>query len=215
MTSISSTYNNGTNSNSSTNNNNSVSDNMEQFLTLLTTQLQNQSPLDPMNPTEFTGQLAQYSSLEQQIKTNDYLASVISSVQGASAISYLNQDVRLDGNEAPIQDGKASWSYTLQDEAAEVTITIKDADGNTLYTADGSKTKGPHDFTLDLEEAGIDAGDLDSLFITISATDSSGKSLSGNVYANAHVDGVDTSGDSPVFSAGGVSFSLDDIVYVS
>ena len=65
-----------------------IADNFQTFLTLLTTQLQNQNPLDPQDPTEFTNQLATYSGLEQQINMNttlttmsDSLSSLLTQVQ--------------------------------------------------------------------------------------------------------------------------------------
>ncbi|QIE56976.1 hypothetical protein G5B40_16935 [Pikeienuella piscinae] len=54
----------------------------ETFLTLLTTQLSNQDPLNPADSTEFVAQLAQFSAVEQQIKTNDQLGSILSALGG-------------------------------------------------------------------------------------------------------------------------------------
>jgi flagellar basal-body rod modification protein FlgD len=53
-----------------------IANNFDQFLSLLTTQLKNQSPLDPLDANQFTQQLVQFSSVEQQLKTNDILASM-------------------------------------------------------------------------------------------------------------------------------------------
>ena len=52
--------------------------NFQTFLTLLTTQLQNQNPLDPLDTNQFTQQLVQFAGVEQQLKTNDQLASLVS-----------------------------------------------------------------------------------------------------------------------------------------
>ncbi len=54
-----------------------LADDMQQFLTLLTTQLQNQDPLSPMDSTEFTNQLVQFSQVEQQITSNQKLDSLL------------------------------------------------------------------------------------------------------------------------------------------
>ena len=55
-----------------------IADNFQTFLTLLTTQLQNQNPLDPLDTNQFTQQLVQFAGVEQQLKTNDSLSSLIS-----------------------------------------------------------------------------------------------------------------------------------------
>ncbi|HZZ11369.1 MAG TPA: flagellar hook capping FlgD N-terminal domain-containing protein, partial [Paraburkholderia sp.] len=70
--------------------------NFDTFLTLLTTQLQNQDPLSPMDSTQFTQQLVAFSGVEQQINTNNNLQSLIAlnqSQQAASAVSYIGHSV--------------------------------------------------------------------------------------------------------------------------
>ena len=87
-----------TGTNASTNNTamQQLSGNMNTFLTLLTTQLQNQDPLSPMDSTQFTQQLVEYSQVEQQINTNSNLTSLISLQQagaGAASVGYLGKKV--------------------------------------------------------------------------------------------------------------------------
>src|SRR5271154_1591718 len=91
-----------TNTSSSTNNSamQQLSGNMNTFLTLLTTQLQHQDPLSPMDSTQFTQQLVEYSQVEQQINTNTNLTNLISLQQtnsGAAAVGYLGKEVTATG----------------------------------------------------------------------------------------------------------------------
>ena len=82
----------------------SLASNFDTFLTLLTTQLQHQDPLSPMDSTEFTQQLVQFSSVEQQISANKNLESLIAltkSRSSADAVSYL-------GKSLTTTDGSAS-----------------------------------------------------------------------------------------------------------
>src|SRR5205085_2812110 len=58
--------------------NKTIADNFQTFLTLLTTQLKNQNPLDPLDTNQFTQQLVQFAQVEQQLKQNDQLATLIS-----------------------------------------------------------------------------------------------------------------------------------------
>src|SRR5580658_123707 len=95
--------------------------NMDTFLQLLTTQLQNQDPMNPMDSDQFTQQLVEYSQVEQQINTNSNLQSLISLQQGgagSSAVGYLGKTVTVSGGTAPLTNGAASWNYTLAAQSA-------------------------------------------------------------------------------------------------
>lgn len=125
---------------------------MNTFLTMLTTQLQYQDPLDPMDASEYTNQLVQYSNVEQAIQTNtklDQLLSLSIYNLGVQATGYVGQTVQVLGDVMPLDGGVAKATYTLNQNAADCLITIKDLDGNTIYTASGDKTAGSHDFIWD------------------------------------------------------------------
>src|SRR5437773_28205 len=80
-----------------------IADNFQTFLTLLTTQLQNQSPLDPLDTNQFTQQLVQFAGIEQQMKGNDALTSLVSmdkSAQSTQALAFVGQKVAVDGSTA-------------------------------------------------------------------------------------------------------------------
>ena len=82
------------------------------FLNMLTTQLKHQDPLSPMDSTQFTSQLVQYSGVEQQINANTNLEKLITLQQANStsqAISYLNQNVEISSDKIPLQGGSADY----------------------------------------------------------------------------------------------------------
>src|SRR5437773_10827144 len=82
---------------------NTLADNFQTFLTLLTTQLKNQNPLDPLDTNQFTQQLVQFAGIEQQMKGNDALASLVSidkSAQSTQALVFVGQKVAVDGSTA-------------------------------------------------------------------------------------------------------------------
>src|SRR5207245_5312075 len=86
--------------------------NFQTFLTLLTTQLQNQNPLDPLDTNQFTAQLVQFAGVEQQLRQNDQLATLISlqkTAQSTQALAYVGNTVAVDGSKAPF-DGSATWT---------------------------------------------------------------------------------------------------------
>ncbi|MDG5670326.1 flagellar biosynthesis protein FlgD, partial [Acinetobacter baumannii] len=64
-----------------------IAGNFTQFLTLLTTQLKNQNPLDPMDTNQYTQQLVQFAGVEQQLKSNDRLDSILTASKSASSAS--------------------------------------------------------------------------------------------------------------------------------
>ena len=87
-----------------------LSADMNTFLTLLTTQLKYQDPLDPMDTAEFTNQLVQYSSVEQAIHTNSNLETLLSlniANLGAQAVSYMGKVAQVLGDVMPLEGGKA------------------------------------------------------------------------------------------------------------
>src|SRR5690348_480279 len=76
-----------------------LASNFQTFLTLLTTQLKNQNPLDPMDTNQFTQQLVQFAQVEQQMKSNDQLATLVSmekSAQATTALAYVGSTVVVD-----------------------------------------------------------------------------------------------------------------------
>lgn len=129
-----------------------LSADMNTFLTLLTTQLKYQDPMDPMDTAEFTNQLVQYSSVEQAIQTNSKLDTLLTlniSNLGAQAVSYIGKTAQVLGNVMPLQDGKAKATYTLDKDVLSTTVTVKDMSGSVVFTANGEIMSGTHEFVWD------------------------------------------------------------------
>src|SRR6266446_7681805 len=120
-------------SNSTGVNKDTLAGNFTTFLQLLTTQLKNQNPLDPLDTNQFTQQLVQFAQVEQQLKQNDQLATLISiekAAQSTNALAFVGQTVAVDGQTAALTKGKASWSFTVP-KPASATVTIRSATGQT------------------------------------------------------------------------------------
>src|SRR5689334_9511292 len=112
-----------------------IAGNFDTFLQLLTTQLQNQNPLDPLDTNQFTQQLVEFSSVEQQLKTNDLLGSLVTANtanRAAAAAGYLGASITADGSTTSLADGKASWTFSAAKPAAKATITVVDSTGATV-----------------------------------------------------------------------------------
>ncbi len=196
----------------------SLSGDLESFLKLLVTQLKNQDPLDPMDATQFTAQLAQFASVEQAIKTNKNLESLIGmtkSGQVSAAVSYIGKIIEAEGNKAPLANGKAEFSYTLDEPAALVSVTVFDANGRAVLSTTGEITMGTHEFVWN----GVDAqGNTrpDGVYtLGVGAVDKEGIQIGVMTRFKGLVDGADTSDDIIKLTVGGVAVPMDKILSVT
>lgn len=140
------------NNSASTTASTSLSADLNTFLTLLTTQLKYQDPLDPMDTAEFTNQLVQYSSVEQAIQTNSKLETLLTvnmANLGAQAVSYIGKVAQVLGDVMPLEGGQAKATYTLDKNVVSCAVAVKDMDGNVVYSEAGNTTSGTHEFTWD------------------------------------------------------------------
>jgi flagellar basal-body rod modification protein FlgD len=120
--------------------------NFSEFLTLLTTQLQNQDPLNPMDSAQFTQQLVEYSQVEQQLNTNaklDNLTTLSMNSALSLALGYVGKDITYTSPEMNF-DGATpiDISYNLPTAASTATMNILDAEGNVVYSAPVSTISG-------------------------------------------------------------------------
>jgi flagellar basal-body rod modification protein FlgD len=124
-----------------------ISGNFNEFLTLLTTQLQNQDPSSPMDTATFTSELAQFAGVEQQVNTNTNLTSLIQLTQGQAMLqgsSLLGDQVSLNSTTLPVQNGEAALNFTSP-TAQPVQITVTNAadatvDQQTVAANSGANT---------------------------------------------------------------------------
>src|SRR5215216_5770382 len=108
-------------------NNATLAKNFDTFLSLLTTQLKNQNPLEPLDTNQFTQQLVQFAGVEQQINMNQQLTSLVNlqkSAQATQALVYLGSTATVDGTTTKLTNGAAVWSF-LVDKPSTETINIK------------------------------------------------------------------------------------------
>ena len=130
----------------------SLADNFDTFLALLTTQLENQDPLDPLKSEQFTEQLVQFTGVEQAIATNkrlDKLIDMQSASQLNSAVSYIGKSAEFASDKLLLANGAADISYGLEDGAAQTTISIVDSAGRVVRSLAGETGTGRHNYTWD------------------------------------------------------------------
>ncbi|GJE10651.1 MULTISPECIES: flagellar hook assembly protein FlgD [Methylobacterium] len=191
-----------------------IASNFTQFLTLLTTQLKNQNPLDPMDTNQFTQQLVQFAGVEQQLKSNDRLDSILSASQAASsasATSYIGKTITADGSTSQLSNGSASWNLTPSRAASKAVITILDSKNNVVATQATSLTAGSQAYTWNGKtSAGMTSAD-GNYTIKVAATDATGASVAVDTSLTGTVDEVDLSGTTPVLMVGSQKVPLSSV----
>ena len=193
-----------------------LADNFDTFLQILTTQLRNQNPLDPLDTNAFTQQLVQFSGVEQQLKTNQFLEAMMTSTQNANnsqAVSYIGKIVTAEGSKTELVDGKATWHFATA-KAASISATVRDKDGNVVYTKTGTVKQGESVFTWDgIGSDGRKKPD-GSYSVTIEGRDGDGKLVDVATQMTGEVTGVDFSGTEPVLIVGGAKVNLSSVLSV-
>ena len=194
-------------------NNAEIASNFTTFLQLLTTQLKNQNPLDPLDTNQFTQQLVQFAQVEQQMKSNDQLASLVSlqkSAQATTALAYVGSTVVVDGSTSPLANGGATWNLNVT-KPSTATITIKDSVGQTVYSGTFGVNPGNQPFTWN--GRGNDGRVWPDGSYTLSATalDANQQSVAISTEVQAQVDSVDLTQTPPLLSVNGQNYTLDKI----
>lgn len=197
---------------------NKLANDFNNFLTLLTTQLQNQDPLQPMDSKEFTSQLVQFTSVEQAIQSNKNLEKLIALTGGntsSAAFGYIGKEVKTSNSSTNLAGGIAKWSYEVDASAASSAISVKDAKGNTVFTQEGKTGAGPHEFIWDGKDKN-GASFPDGVYsLSVTAVSADKKPVSAKVFTTGIVNNVEITGDEPTLLIGGVKAGLKEIISVS
>ncbi len=194
-------------------NNTEIASNFTTFLQLLTTQLKNQNPLDPLDTNQFTQQLVQFAGVEQQMKSNDQLASLVSlekSAQASTALAYVGSTVVVDGSTTPLANGSATWSLNVT-KPSSATIVIKDSTGQTAYSGTYGVNPGNQQFTWDGHGNDGRVWPDGNYTLSASAVDANQQSVAISTEVQATVDSVDLTQDPPLLSVNGQNYTLDKI----
>lgn len=167
-----------------------------EFLKLLVAKLENQDPLNPAQDTEFIEQLATFSSLEQQIATNENLELMIQgqgTLINSQALSLLGKEALSDSDgQIEVRDGEPEKIvYELPEGATGAELEIRDSEG---FLVRKIALDGEPGVRHDLEWDGTDDnGDLledGEYSISVVATDGSGEELTVNLFEALKIDGV-------------------------
>lgn len=188
----------------------------DQFLVLLTTQLQHQDPLEPMDTQQFTQQLVQYSQIEQQIAMNEKLDAMVQlQLAGASNVglnyvgleaNYVGSDFHFDG-EKPVE-----MTYVFDGAAFASQVSVLDEAGNTVYTQKGEAGTGPFEFTWDGRNTGGELVDPGTYSVTAGAADASGNNLTSTTVVSGIVNGIESQNGVIFLLVGDRAVSLSSVI---
>jgi flagellar basal-body rod modification protein FlgD len=185
------------------------------FLKLLTTQLQTQDPLSPMDAEQFTSQLVQFAGVEQAIRTNTQLESLVNLMQltqHTAALQYVGAEIELNNARVHLPlGGEAGIAYTLGAPAQSVAIEIVDAAGQTVRRLTGPAGEGPQQVPwngLDDDRRGRPPGTYE---VRIEALDAAGRPVPVTQTSTGKVDALLQTKEGLVLSVDGRSFPLDAV----
>ncbi len=194
-----------------------VDENFDTFLSLLTTQLQNQDPTKPLDTNEMTQQLIQYSEIEQLLKSNQKLEALLglsAANASLSVISYVGKEINTKGDTTTLANGTANWGLNIPSGSEDVTYVIKDANGDEVFSSSGYLDAGDGSFTWDGTTSDGSTAAPGNYKLTVTARDAAENPIPVNVSVRGIVDGVDMSGDIPVLLVNGARFNVDDVTEI-
>jgi len=188
--------------------------NFQTFLTLLTTQLQNQNPLDPLDTNQFTQQLVQFASVEQQLKTNDQLTSLVAlqqTAQSTQALGFVGKTAVVDGSTTTMTGSAATWKLGVASNS-NVNITIANSTGQNVFTRAYPVTAGENQaFTWDGKGNDGTQWPDGKYTLTATATDASGNPVAVSTQIQGVVNSVDLTQSPPLLSINGQTYTVSQI----
>src|SRR5579863_6875351 len=188
--------------------------NFDTFLQLLTTQLQNQDPLDPLDTNQFTQQLVEFASVQQQVDMNTNMQTLISLQQtseATSAMQFLGSNVTLSGSSATLASGSpAAWSLNSPSPATG-NVTITSSTGQTAYTGTVSLNAGTQTYSWNGQGNNGVTWPAGQYTIAITATGANGQPVTVSTQIQGTVSGVDLSQSPPQLTINGQSYPISAV----
>ena len=197
-----------------------IAGNFDTFLQLLTTQLQNQDPLDPMDANSFTQELVEFSSVEQQIDMNTNMQTLISmqqTTEATSAMQLVGSNVTISGNSSTLSNATntpASWSLTTTTPAT-ANVTITSAAGTTAYTGTVALNAGTQAYNWSGQGNNGQTWPDGAYTISINATGANGQSVTVSTQTQGTVTGVNLSSTPPTLTVNGQSVQISQITSIT
>jgi len=196
----------------------SLNDTYNNFLLLLTKQLQNQDPLNPMDTAQFTQQLVGFSQVEQQIASNkslERLISLQSSTNAFNAVSFLGNEVAVDSDHVSLKDGKAKFQYEIEHSAGQAVLSVYDSRGQVVLVQEANKGVGKYNVDWNGKDAFGNQLPDGEYRVAVSYADQSGKTYSSKITSFGVVDSTEIADGEVKLFVGPVGSSIDKVLKVT
>jgi flagellar basal-body rod modification protein FlgD len=196
--------------------NQTLAGNFQTFLTLLTTQLQNQNPLDPLDTNQFTQQLVEFAQVEQQLQSNDQLTTLVSlqqTAQATQALNFVGSTAVVDGSTTTLTNGAAAWNLNAP-KPVTAHVTITSSSGQTVFSGDYTVNAGNQAFQWNGRGNDGTQWPDGNYTISVNATDASGQTTAVSTQIEGTVDSVDLTKTPPTLSIGGNDYTISQIKQV-
>jgi len=192
----------------------------QQFLTLLTTQLQNQDPTEPLDTNEFTNQLVMFASVEQQLASNLNLEELVNIQKSNGSIdasvNYIGRYIETTGNAGVLENGSAGFIYDLERSADDVDVSILDSSGRVVFSGQGSANVGKNVVVWD----GINSNTGEqaapgTYFISVAAKDAQGLDIDSTTYSTGRVTAVELNEEGRItLELGDIDVFAEDVIAI-
>ncbi len=193
--------------------------NSSDFLKMFIAQLQNQDPLSPQDPSQFLGQLAQLTQVEQAYNTTTALNNLLTAqndVLAKSAVSMIGGNVTATGNQSNY-DGTnaATMKYSLPAATSSTTLTIANSTGQTVRIVDlGAQAAGTSTYQWDGTDGQGTKLAAGAYTFAVTGTDAAGNTQTATTYITGKADGVKFDSGSAYVTIGAVSIPYANITAV-
>lgn len=191
----------------------------DDFLKLFMAQLQHQDPMNPQDPTEFLGQLAQLTQVEQAYNTSATLEKLLMAQDNSLAmtsVALIGKQVTALGTQSTF-DGTnpASLSYQMSSATSSTTLKITNASGQTVRQIDlGSLTAGNGTYQWDGKDGQGTLLPAGAYNFSISGADALGNTQVATTYTTGKADGVKFENGTAYVTIGSVSIPFSDVITV-
>ena len=189
---------------------------LDNFLKMLLSQIKNQDPLNPMEGTDFSAQLAQFSSLEQLFGVNKNLQSIMDDLNGTNrfqTMDFIGKEIVAKGDVMSLEEGGTSAGSFNLDSAADCAVSIADSDGypvRNIYL--GVLEGGQHSFEWDGRDASGNLMEPGTYEFRIGALDKDQQPVPVETRIMGRVNRVNMEGGSPILYVGKIPISVSQVI---
>lgn len=192
-----------------------IAENFDDFIKILTVQLQNQDPSDPLDANQFTEQIVAMTEVEQSINTNRNLESMLTLMRGSqlnNVVSYIGKFVEAAGDKVVLENGVAEAVYELDGSPKNTTVSIQDELGRVIFSEAVDARAGRNSFTWDgvhpLTGVQYPSG---AYKMVVTSKDFNGQDLIADTFTIGKVTAVDIQNEQPTLSLGGIEVPIENV----